>query len=118
MVQCPRRLDIAPFDWEVEGLPRSPVPVDALPDIGENPQIVFSARPRRSPQDAEDQITNPLTVSLLGIPGVSTIRSQSMFCFSSISVFSTTAWSSTGLGRVIDCVVRVIAPASLHSDIL
>jgi copper/silver efflux system protein len=40
----------------------------------------------RSPQDVEDQITYPLTVSLLGIPGVKTIRSYSMFGFSSIYI--------------------------------
>ena len=33
---------VAPFDWEVGGLPRSPVPTDAIPDIGENQQIVFT----------------------------------------------------------------------------
>lgn len=27
---------VAPFDWELGGLPRNPVPVDAIPDIGEN----------------------------------------------------------------------------------
>ncbi|MDX5483069.1 MAG: efflux RND transporter permease subunit, partial [Hymenobacteraceae bacterium] len=40
----------------------------------------------RSPQDVEDQITYPLTTSLLGMPGVKTIRSTSMFGFSSIYV--------------------------------
>jgi Cu(I)/Ag(I) efflux system membrane protein CusA/SilA len=40
----------------------------------------------RSPQDVEDQITYPLTVSLLGIPGVKTIRSYSFFGFSSIYI--------------------------------
>ncbi|NCF41965.1 MAG: cation transporter, partial [Bacteroidetes bacterium] len=40
----------------------------------------------RSPQDIEDQITYPLTTSLLGIPGVKTIRSSSMFGFSSIYI--------------------------------
>ncbi|MHC4345207.1 MAG: efflux RND transporter permease subunit [Planctomycetota bacterium] len=77
---------VAPFDWDVGGLPRHPVPVDAIPDIGENQQIVFTEWMGRSPQDVEDQITYPLTVSLLGIPGVKTIRSQSMFGFSSIYV--------------------------------
>jgi Cu(I)/Ag(I) efflux system membrane protein CusA/SilA len=76
----------APFDWELGGLPRAAVPVDAIPDIGENQQIVFTEWMGRSPQDVEDQITYPLTVSLLGIPGVKTIRSQSMFGFSSIYV--------------------------------
>ena len=77
---------VAPFDWEIPILPRYPVPVDAIPDIGENQQIVFTDWPGRSPQDVEDQITYPLTVSLLGIPGVRTIRSYSMFGFSSVYV--------------------------------
>jgi len=77
---------VAPFDWQLWGLPRDPVPVDAIPDIGENQQIVFTKWPGRSPQDVQDQITYPLTVSLLGIPGVKTIRSNSMFGFSSIYV--------------------------------
>ncbi|MHC4162064.1 MAG: efflux RND transporter permease subunit [Planctomycetota bacterium] len=77
---------VAPFDWDLGDLPRDPVPVDAIPDIGENQQIVFTAWPGRSPQDVEDQITYPLTVSLLGIPGVRTVRSYSYFGFSSIYV--------------------------------
>jgi Cu(I)/Ag(I) efflux system membrane protein CusA/SilA len=76
----------APFDWDITTLPRNPVPVDAIPDIGENQQIVFTEWMGRSPQDIEDQITYPLTVSLLGIPGVKTIRSYSYFGFSSIYV--------------------------------
>lgn len=76
----------APFDWQLGPMLRSPVPVDAIPDIGENQQIVFTKWPGRSPQDVQDQITYPLTVSLLGIPGVKTIRSSSMFGFSSIYV--------------------------------
>ncbi|GAB5444695.1 MAG: efflux RND transporter permease subunit [Fuerstiella sp.] len=77
---------VAPFDWDVGGLPRNPVPVDAIPDIGENQQIVFTEWMGRSPQDVEDQIGYPLTVSLLGLPGVKTIRSYSMFGFSSIYI--------------------------------
>ncbi len=77
---------VAPFDWQISSLPRDPVPVDAIPDIGENQQIVFTQWAGRSPQDVEDQITYPLTVSLLGIPDVKTVRSYSMFGFSTIYV--------------------------------
>lgn len=77
---------VAPFDWNLGGIPRDPVPVDAIPDIGENQQIVFTRWMGRSPQDVEDQISYPLTVSLLGVPGVKTVRSYSMFGFSSIYV--------------------------------
>ncbi|MDA3884646.1 MAG: efflux RND transporter permease subunit [Candidatus Delongbacteria bacterium] len=62
------------------------VAVDAIPDIGENQQIVFTKWAGKSPQDIDDQITYPLTTSLLGIPGIKTIRSSSMFGFSSIYV--------------------------------
>ena len=62
------------------------MPVDAIPDIGENQQIVFTQWMGRSPQDIEDQITYPLTTSLLGIPGVKSIRSSSIFGVSSIYI--------------------------------
>ncbi|MFT5601522.1 MAG: Cu(I)/Ag(I) efflux system membrane protein CusA/SilA [Flavobacteriales bacterium] len=74
----------APFNIESNWIPRDPVAVDAIPDIGENQQIVFTKWMGRSPQDVEDQITYPLTSSLLGIPGVKSVRSNSMFGFSSI----------------------------------
>ena len=77
---------VAPFDWHVPGVQRDPVPVDAIPDTGENQQIIFTGWQGRSPQDVEDQISYPLTVALLGVPGVSSIRSSSMFGFSSIFV--------------------------------
>ena len=60
---------VAPFDWTIEGVPRDPVPVDAIPDIGENQQIVFTEWPGRSPQDIDDQISYPLTVALLRLSG-------------------------------------------------
>ena len=79
-------LMVAPFDWEINSIPRDPVPVDAIPDIGENQQIIFTKWSGRSPQDMEDQVTYPLTTAMLGIPKVKTVRSFSMFGFSSIYV--------------------------------
>lgn len=73
-----------PFKYNFPFIPSDPVPVDAIPDLGENQQIVFTEWPGRSPQDVEDQITYPLTSVLLGIPGVKSVRSNSMFGFSSI----------------------------------
>lgn len=77
---------VAPFSFGLDALPRDPLPVDAIPDIGENQQIVFSEWPGRSPRDVEDQLTYPLTTALLGIPGVRTVRSSSAFGFSTIYV--------------------------------
>jgi Cu(I)/Ag(I) efflux system membrane protein CusA/SilA len=74
----------APFNWQSDWFPRDPVAVDAIPDLGENQQIVFTEWMGRSPQDVEDQITYPLTTALLGVPGVRTIRSSSMLSRSRI----------------------------------
>ncbi len=79
-------LVVSPFDHDLGPLPRSPLPVDALPDIGENQQIVFTEWAGRSPRDVEDQVTYPLTTALLGIPGVRTVRSSSALGFSTIYV--------------------------------
>jgi len=61
-------------------------PIDAIPDIGVNQQIVFVDWPGRSPKDVEDQVVYPLTTNLLGIPGVEVIRSNSMFGFGMINI--------------------------------
>ena len=75
-----------PFNWKSEFFPRDPIAVDAIPDIGENQQIVATEWMGRSPKDIQDQITYPLTTSLLGIPGVQTVRSTSMFGMSFIYI--------------------------------
>jgi Cu(I)/Ag(I) efflux system membrane protein CusA/SilA len=75
-----------PFNLKNSILPRDPVPVDAIPDIGENQQIVATEWMGRSPKDMQDQVTFPLTSALLGVPGVKTIRSTSMFGMSFIYV--------------------------------
>jgi copper/silver efflux system protein len=75
-----------PFNLKSGFLPRDPVPVDAIPDIGENQQIVATEWMGRSPKDIQDQISYPLTTALLGLPGVQTIRSTSMFGMSFIYI--------------------------------
>ena len=82
-------LSTAPFNWNLGFMPRDPVPVDAIPDIGENQQIVATEWMGRSPKDIEDQVTYPLSSALLGIPGVNTIRSTSMFGMSFIYIIFT-----------------------------
>ena len=76
----------APFDWNMGGIERDPVAVDAIPDIGENQQIIYTEWMGKSPTDVENQITYPLTTALLGMPGVTAIRSTSMFGLSFVSI--------------------------------
>lgn len=79
-------LSVSPFAPLGDALPRNPVPVDALPDLGENQQIIFTDWMGRSPYDVENQVTYPLTVQLMGVPGVKEVRATSMMGFSTISL--------------------------------
>ncbi|HJK98282.1 MAG TPA: efflux RND transporter permease subunit, partial [Polyangiaceae bacterium LLY-WYZ-14_1] len=109
---------VAPFDWATGGvLPRDPVPVDAIPDVGDNQQIVFTEWPGRSPRDVEDQVTYPLTTALLGLPGVETVRSSSMFGFSSVYVIFEEGvdfyWSRS---RILE-KLAALPPGALPEDV-
>ena len=63
--------------------------VDAIPDLSENQVIVFTDWMGRSPQEIEDQVTYPLSVSLQGLAGVKVVRSSSEFNFSMITIIFT-----------------------------
>lgn len=112
---------VAPFDWKLDALPRSPVPVDAIPDIGENQQIVFTEWMGRSPQDIEDQITYPLTTALLGLPEVKTVRSYSMFGFSSIYIiFNERAefyWTRSRILEKLNSLPSGLLPAGVQPQL-
>src|SRR5438128_801134 len=70
--------------WGIRSLYRTPV--DAIPDLSENQVIVFADWPGRSPQEVEDQVTYPLSVNLQGLAAVKTVRANSMFGFSLVTV--------------------------------
>ena len=61
-------------------------PLDAIPDISDNQVIVFVDWPGRAPQLVEDQVTYPLASNLQGLPGLKSVRAQSMFGFSLVYV--------------------------------
>ncbi len=111
-------LSVAPFPWDLGSFPRSPVPVDAIPDIGDNQQIVFTKWGGRSPQDVEDQVSYPLTTSMLGIPGVKTIRSYSMFGFSIVYVIFEEDiefyWSRSRILEKLGSLPRDTLPDGVH----
>ncbi|MBR1627559.1 MAG: efflux RND transporter permease subunit [Bacteroidales bacterium] len=76
----------APFNLNTDFFARNPVSVDAIPDVGDNQQIVTCEWMGRSPKDIQEQVTYPLTTQLLGIPGVKTVRSSSMLGMSFIYI--------------------------------
>ncbi|MCC9602508.1 efflux RND transporter permease subunit [Stieleria sp. JC731] len=62
------------------------VSIDAIPNVGENQVIVFTAWPGRSPKDIEDQVTYPLSVALLAVPEAESVRGKSLFGYSFVQV--------------------------------
>jgi len=62
------------------------VPLDAIPNVGENQVIVLSEWSGRSPKDVEDQVTYPLSIALQAVPGSKNVRGKSMFGFSFVQV--------------------------------
>lgn len=54
-------------------------PLDALPDLSDKQIIIRTAYPGQSPQVVEDQITYPLTSTMLSVPGAKVVRGYSFF---------------------------------------
>lgn len=63
--------------WGVYSLEETPL--DALPDLSDTQVIIKASFPGKAPQVVEDQVTYPLTTTLLGVPGAKTIRAYSSF---------------------------------------
>lgn len=54
-------------------------PLDALPDLSDTQVIIRVSYPGKAPQIVEDQVTYPLTTTMLSVPGAKTVRGFSMF---------------------------------------
>jgi len=54
-------------------------PVDALPDLSDVQVIVRTSYPGQAPQIVENQVTYPLTTTMLSVPGAQTVRGYSFF---------------------------------------
>jgi len=63
--------------WGVYSVTQTPL--DALPDLSDTQVIIKASYPGKAPQVIEDQVTYPLTTTLLGVPGAKTIRAYSSF---------------------------------------
>ena len=54
-------------------------PVDALPDLSDVQVIIRTSYPGQAPQIVENQVTYPLTTTMLSVPGATTVRGYSFF---------------------------------------
>ena len=63
--------------WGVWSMTRTPV--DALPDLSDVQVIIRTAYPGQAPRVVEDQVTYPLTTTMMSVPGAKTVRGFSFF---------------------------------------
>ncbi|GGE79277.1 efflux RND transporter permease subunit [Massilia psychrophila] len=63
--------------WGIWSL--SKTPLDALPDLSDVQVIIRTTYPGQSPQIVENQVTYPLTTTMLSVPGAKTVRGYSFF---------------------------------------
>src|SRR6202049_672139 len=63
--------------WGVWSLYRTPL--DAIPDLSDVQVIIRTTFPGQAPQIVENQITYPLTTTMLSVPGAKAVRGYSMF---------------------------------------
>ena len=63
--------------WGVYSLQRTPL--DALPDLSDVQVIIRTSYPGQAPRIVENQITYPMTTTMLSVPGAKTVRGYSFF---------------------------------------
>ena len=61
-------------------------PVDAIPDLSDVQVIVYTEAKGQSPRIVEDQVTYPLTTSLVAVPGAKVVRGYSFFGYSLVYI--------------------------------
>ncbi|HED19144.1 MAG TPA: efflux RND transporter permease subunit [Gammaproteobacteria bacterium] len=62
------------------------IPLDAIPDLSDVQVIIFTKYPGQAPQVVEDQVTYPLTTSMLAVPQAKVVRGYSFFGFSFVYI--------------------------------
>ena len=55
------------------------IPIDALPDLSDVQVIIRTSFPGQAPQIVENQVTYPMTTTMLSVPGAKTVRGFSFF---------------------------------------
>jgi Cu(I)/Ag(I) efflux system membrane protein CusA/SilA len=70
--------------WGIYSIQR--IPLDAIPDLSDVQVIIFTEFPGQAPQIIEDQITYPLTTTMLSVPFAKTVRGYSFFGFSFVYI--------------------------------
>ena len=104
--------------WGVVSMLRTPL--DALPDLSDTQVIIRTTWPGQAPQIVENQVTYPLTTTMLSVPGTKAVRGFSMFGDSFVYVlFDDDVDQYWARSRVLEYLNQVQSrlPASASSSI-
>ncbi len=63
--------------WGIRSI--TSIPLDAIPDLSDTQVIIKTSYPGQAPQIIEDQVTYPITTTMLTVPGATTVRGYSFF---------------------------------------
>ena len=103
----------------------SRVPLDAIPDLSDALVIVYTEFPGQAPQVVEDQVTYPLTTSMLSVPRSRVVRGFSFFGVSFVYVIfedgtdlywdkSTLAWQQDAFRQQVAWAKQRNLPIVIH----
>ena len=70
-------MTLAVMSWGIYSV--RDTPLDALPDLSDVQVIIRTTYPGQAPQIVENQVTYPLTTTMLSVPGAKTVRGYSFF---------------------------------------
>src|SRR3974377_795482 len=88
------------------------LPVEAYPDVANNYVEIITQWPGRAAEEVEQQVTIPLEVVMNGIPGVSHLRSFSIFGLSDVKlIFDDDTENAWNRERVLERLTQVTLPA-------
>ena len=103
--------------WGVIALSRTPL--DALPDLSDVQVIIRTTYPGQAPQLVENQVTYPLTTTMLSVPGAKVVRGFSFFGDSYVYVLfedgTDLYWARTRVLEYLNQVQSRLPPGATSS---
>jgi len=89
-------------------------PIDAIPDLSDVQVIIFTEYPGQAPQVVEDQVTYPLTTSMLAVPYATVVRGYSFFGFSMVYIIfedgTDLYWARSRVLEYLNYVAKKLPP--------
>ncbi|MGB9077962.1 MAG: CusA/CzcA family heavy metal efflux RND transporter [Terracidiphilus sp.] len=94
------------------------MPVEAYPDIADNYVNIISQWSGRSAEEMEQQVSVPVEIQMFGIPHLTTVRSESIFGLSLITlIFDDQSVNDWNRQKVLERLTQVSVPAGVQPQI-